>query len=105
MRLLLEKGADANIKADSGRTVLYQAAENRHEAIAQLLLEKGADASPPPSAVQLLFLSFLAPFYNLICIDISILPKQQPHNRLLRFNFIYIYKIIISVIVFLYKLT
>lgn len=54
VRLLLEKGADANIKADSGRTILYQAAENRHEAIAQLLLEKGADA------VLLLFLSFLA---------------------------------------------
>jgi Ankyrin repeats (3 copies) len=43
VRLLLEKGADVEAKADYGRTTLSWAAERGHEAVVRLLLEKGAD--------------------------------------------------------------
>jgi ankyrin repeat protein len=40
---LLEKGADVECKSNNGRTPLWWAAENGHEAAVKLLLEKGAD--------------------------------------------------------------
>ncbi|KAI9853716.1 MAG: hypothetical protein M1813_001832 [Trichoglossum hirsutum] len=40
-RLLLEKGADLNVKTYDGRTALHLAAEKGHETVVQLLLEKG----------------------------------------------------------------
>jgi ankyrin repeat protein len=42
--LLVENGVDADFKDADGRTRLWRAAENRHEAVVKLLLEKWADA-------------------------------------------------------------
>ena len=41
MQLLLEKGANVNVKDNSGQTALYWAAHDGHGAAVQLLLEKG----------------------------------------------------------------
>ncbi|KAK1241331.1 hypothetical protein MKX08_001305 [Trichoderma sp. CBMAI-0020] len=43
VRLLLEKGADVEVKDYNGRAPLSWAAENGHETVVRLLLEKGAD--------------------------------------------------------------
>ncbi|KAL1909321.1 hypothetical protein Sste5344_004950 [Sporothrix stenoceras] len=43
VKLLLEKGADVEAKAEDGRTPLSYAAAEEHEAVARLLFEKGAD--------------------------------------------------------------
>ncbi|CAM9430482.1 unnamed protein product, partial [Heterosigma akashiwo] len=43
MRMLLDAGADRNIKDNTGRTALAWAAEQGQEAVARLLLEAGAD--------------------------------------------------------------
>ena len=43
MRLLLEAKANVDAKANDGRTALHWAAENGHEAVVKLLLEKGAE--------------------------------------------------------------
>jgi ankyrin repeat protein len=40
VKLLLEKGADVEVKGLDGWTALYRAASNRHEAVVKLLLEK-----------------------------------------------------------------
>ncbi len=42
MRLLLEAGADANARAEDGRTALSLAREHGRDAVAALLLEAGA---------------------------------------------------------------
>jgi ankyrin repeat protein len=41
VRLLVEKGADVEVKNDDGRTALHRAAEKGHETVTELLLEKG----------------------------------------------------------------
>jgi ankyrin repeat protein len=46
VKLLLEKGAEPNPKDDYGRTPLWWAAENGHEAVVKLLLERGAELNP-----------------------------------------------------------
>ena len=43
VRLLLEKGADVEAKNQRGRTALIEATSNGHEAVVQLLLEKGSN--------------------------------------------------------------
>ena len=43
VRLLLEKGADPNIKCQYGYTALYRAVENNKYGIVELLLKNGAD--------------------------------------------------------------
>jgi ankyrin repeat protein len=43
--LLLEHGADVNVKAPTGTNALIRAAEQNHSAIVGLLLEHGADAA------------------------------------------------------------
>ena len=43
MRLLLEYKADVDAKTVGGKTVLYLTAENRHEAVVQMLLKHMAD--------------------------------------------------------------
>ncbi|XP_036078251.1 fibronectin type 3 and ankyrin repeat domains protein 1 isoform X2 [Rousettus aegyptiacus] len=43
--LLIEAGADVNVKDKDGKTPLMVAVLNNHEELVQLLLEKGADAS------------------------------------------------------------
>ncbi|KAE8440718.1 hypothetical protein EG329_006769 [Mollisiaceae sp. DMI_Dod_QoI] len=45
VKLLLEKGADANAAGQDGSTPLHQASENGHVEVVKLLLEKGADAN------------------------------------------------------------
>ena len=45
VRLLLEKGADANTRGDWSDTALGGASRNGHEPIVRLLLEKGADVN------------------------------------------------------------
>ena len=42
-RLLLQAGADKDRASTDGRTPLWQAALNGHEAVVRLLLEAGAD--------------------------------------------------------------
>jgi ankyrin repeat protein len=41
-RMLIEKGADMNIRDEGGQTALYRACEKRHWGIVKLLLAKGA---------------------------------------------------------------
>ena len=43
MWLLLEKGADVEVKDKIEITALHRAAQNGHEAVIRLLLEEGAD--------------------------------------------------------------
>ena len=43
MKLLLERGAELEIKDKHGRMPLFWAAEKGHEAVVKLLLEKGAE--------------------------------------------------------------
>ena len=45
MRLLLEKGTDANATHKDGWTALHRAAESGREVTVRLLLENGADAN------------------------------------------------------------
>jgi len=42
-RLLLDSGADVNGRGEGGFTALHAAAQNRHDALERLLLERGAD--------------------------------------------------------------
>jgi ankyrin repeat protein len=42
-KLLLEKGANIEAKTSDGRTALYVAASNKHDAVVKLLLERGAN--------------------------------------------------------------
>ncbi|KAJ1396008.1 ankyrin repeat-containing domain protein, partial [Ochromonadaceae sp. CCMP2298] len=44
VRLLLEKGADAEAKDTAGRTAMHYASVTGHLEVVRLLLEKGADA-------------------------------------------------------------
>jgi len=43
VRLLLERGANADVRDKDGGTALHWVAEDGHEATARLLLERGAD--------------------------------------------------------------
>ncbi|KAK5002004.1 hypothetical protein LTR28_011951, partial [Elasticomyces elasticus] len=52
VRLLLEKGADADSKDSKGHTPLSEAAEEGHEAVVRLLLEMGANAESKDSKDQ-----------------------------------------------------
>ena len=45
VKLLLDKGADVNMKTDNGYTALIEASENGHIEIVKLLLDKGADVN------------------------------------------------------------
>lgn len=45
VEILLENGADANIKVVDGKTPLYVAALNGHGRVVEILLENGADIS------------------------------------------------------------
>lgn len=45
MDILLENGADANIKVVDGKTPLYVAALNGHGRVVEILLDHGADIS------------------------------------------------------------
>ena len=45
VQLLLEKGADMEVKDNFGLTALYITAMSRHEATMRILLEKGAGCS------------------------------------------------------------
>jgi ankyrin repeat protein len=45
MRLLVELGADINVKAEGGWTALHLAADGRHEVVVRLLVELGADVN------------------------------------------------------------
>ena len=49
-QVLLDHGADVNLKHEDGRSALKCAREESHEAIVQLLLKHGAD--PDESAVD-----------------------------------------------------
>ena len=42
-RLLLERGADGNVKSERGRTPLHYAARDGHTEVATLLVDSGAD--------------------------------------------------------------
>jgi len=57
VKLLLNKGANVDVKDNDGRTPLLWAAENRHEAVVRLLLDKGAsvDAKDNNSRTPLLW--------------------------------------------------
>ncbi|KAH0556010.1 hypothetical protein GP486_006045, partial [Trichoglossum hirsutum] len=50
VKLLLEKGAEANAEDNSGTTALHMAAFNGHEEIVKLLIEKGADVNAKNSS-------------------------------------------------------
>ena len=43
--LLIDKGADADLKDKYGKAALHEAARNGHEAVVRLLIDKGADTS------------------------------------------------------------
>ena len=45
VKLLLDKGADVNMKTDNGETALIEASENGHIEVVKLLLDKGADVN------------------------------------------------------------
>ena len=45
VRLLIDRGADINLKGHMGQTPLHAAAASKHPALAKLLLERGADHS------------------------------------------------------------
>ena len=55
VRLLLDKGADANAQSKDGSTVLYYAIEGQNAEMVQLLLTHGANPnlSPPHSETLL----------------------------------------------------
>ena len=45
-KLLIEKGANVNVRSPSGKTALWWAARYDHLELAELLIEKGADVNP-----------------------------------------------------------
>jgi len=52
VRLLLERGADVNVKGSYRETALHQAIWSAHEAVARLLVEKGADVNAKNGEVK-----------------------------------------------------